>query len=335
MPKPRKSLVAVESTPYYHCVARCVRRAFLCGKDSRTGVSYEHRRGWLEDRLLELPNVFAIDVAAYAIMSNHYHAVLHINVKRAKSWSDLEVVERWHQLFSGTLMSQNFLKNGSLSAVEMLAFQEVIDKWRARLQDISWFMRVLNEAIARDANFEDECTGRFWEGRFKSQALLDEAALLACMAYVDLNPVRAKMAKTPEKSAHTSIKKRCEKAKKSNRPNHINQQEKTLFPFVGNPHQNQPQGIQMRLNDYIDLVDCTGRVLRNKSGDDKRGHIDANAEKILQRLDIDEDKWLEMAGGFEGCFSSFVGREKNLRHACDQFKYQRPPGLATCKRMFH
>ncbi len=99
MPKPRKSLIAVESTLYYYCVARCVRRAFLCGQDLQTGKNYEHRRGWLESRLLELPNVFAIDVASYAIMSNHYHAVLHINTLRAKSWSDLKVVERWHMLF--------------------------------------------------------------------------------------------------------------------------------------------------------------------------------------------------------------------------------------------
>ena len=331
MPKPRKTLIAVESTPYYHCVARCVRRAFLCGTDTHTGISYEHRRGWLETRLLELPKIFAIDVAAYAIMSNHYHAVLHINVERSKTWSDIEVVDRWHQLFSGTVMSQTFLKNGTLPADEMFVFQGVIDKWRARLQDISWFMRVLNEGIAREANHEDECTGRFWEGRFKSQALLDEAALLACMVYVDLNPIRAKMAKIPEKSDYTSIKKRCNKAKKSNKPNDINQQGKTLLPFVGNPRKNQPLGIQMRLSDYLNLVDCTGRILR----EDKRGYINSNAEKILQRLDIDEDKWLEMAMGFEGCFSSFVGREKSVRLVCEQFKYQRPPGLTSCKRMFH
>ena len=143
MPKPSKALIAVESTPYYHCVARCVRRAFLCGTDALTGVCYEHRRGWLETRLLELPKIFANDVAAYAIMSNQYHAVLHINVERDKSWSDIEVVDRCHQLFSGTVMSQMLLKDGTLPAEQVVVFQDVIDKWRTRLQDISCpiFMR--------------------------------------------------------------------------------------------------------------------------------------------------------------------------------------------------
>ncbi len=330
MPKPRKSLIAVESTPYYHCISRCVRRAFLCGEDIQSGKSYEHRRGWLEERLLELPKVFAIDIAAYAIMSNHYHAVLHINVARAKSWSDMDVVEHWHQLFNGIPLSSRYLKGDALDKSEMQVLQPVINEWRTSLQDISWFMRVLNEGIAREANSEDGCSGRFWEGRFKSQALLDEAALIACMTYVDLNPVRANMAKTPESSEHTSVKERCEHAKKSKQPNRISCQSPLLQPFVGNPRQNKPEGIQMPLSDYLNLVDCTGRILR----DDKRGYINNNAEKILNRLGIDEEKWIEMTSGFESCFRSFVGQEKVLRKMCSELNYQRPSGLAVSKRMF-
>ena len=101
------------------------------------------------------------------------------------------------------------------AALDLLAKQ--VSDWRSRLTNISWFMRVLNEKIARMANKEDECTGRFWEGRFKCQALLDEQALMACMVYVDLNPVRANMAATPEESEHTSVKSRCKAAKSEGR----------------------------------------------------------------------------------------------------------------------
>jgi REP element-mobilizing transposase RayT len=331
MPKPRKTLISVDSTPYYHCVARCVRRAFLCGVDTVTGKNYEHRRAWLEDRLLELPKVFALDIAAYAVMSNHYHVVLHINTARAKSWSDLEVVKRWHQLFKGTALSQKYLENeGRISRAEMTFIQKSIDEWRLRLQDISWFMRILNEAIAREANTEDQCTGRFWEGRFKSQALLDEAALLACMAYVDLNPIRAGMAKTLENSDHTSVKKRCLKAHKNKGLNQVSQQERSLYPFVGNPKLGQAEGIQVKLTDYLELLDSTGRILKNG-----KCAISDSMGSILSRLDIGDDQWLEMTSNFEGCFSSFVGRESSLRMACANLHYQRPPGLATCKIMFH
>ena len=90
----RKKQISLIDTFYYHCVSRCVRRAFLCGEDKVSGVSYEHRRAWVEDKLLSLGKVFAIDICAYAVMSNHTHIVLFVDVEQAKSWSMHEVISR-------------------------------------------------------------------------------------------------------------------------------------------------------------------------------------------------------------------------------------------------
>jgi REP element-mobilizing transposase RayT len=144
---------------------------------------------------LWLSSVFAIGICAYAVMSNHVHLVLCVDKDKAMSWSDKQVVGRWHRLHRGTLLSQKFMRNVLLSESEWISLKETIAIYRKRLYDISWLMASLSEPIARQANKEDGCTGRFWEGRFKSQALLDDAAVLSCMAYVDLNPIRAKMAK--------------------------------------------------------------------------------------------------------------------------------------------
>jgi REP element-mobilizing transposase RayT len=196
-------------------MSRCVRRAFLCGKDDFSGKSYEHRRQWVVDRLKELAEVFAIEICAYAVMSNHYHVVLHVNRKQAESWETREALQRWTILFSGHLLVQRFLANDSMSKAEVQRVEQFAEEYRSRLLDISWFMRCLNEHLAREANKEDGCKGRFWEGRYKSQALLDEQALLTCMAYVDLNPVRAKMAKTLETSDYTSVQERAEQTTKN------------------------------------------------------------------------------------------------------------------------
>ena len=211
--------------------------------------SFEHRRGWIEEKLHFLTTVFAIEMCAYAVMSNHYHVVLFVDEDKANQWSMNEVLERWHRLHKGTLLTQQYLNGDNLATPLVDMVNATAEIYRQRLIDVSWFMREINEKIARQANQEDGCKGRFWEGRFKSQALLDETALVACMAYVDLNPVRANIADTPESSNHTSVKLRCEQAKasekthhKANKTDNISNQPHTLMPFVGNPREDMPKG---------------------------------------------------------------------------------------------
>ncbi len=333
MPKPRQSLISLEATPYYHCVSRCVRRAFLCGEDDLTGDSFEHRRGWIEKRLLELSKSFAVEICAYGIMSNHSHIILFIDRDMAQSWSIDDVIERWHGLFAGIPLSQRHLRGDELCDAEYRKLLEVVEIWRERLMSVSWFMRCLNEHIARLANAEDGCTGRFWEGRFKSQAILDEAALAACLAYVDLNPIRAGMAETPETSDYTSVQRRIqalEQASKGIDPQHPNPQPAELLPFVGNPREDMPKGLPFVLTDYLELLDWTGRIVRQ----DKRGTIPADTPPILKRLQIQPEAWLELTSGFESHFCTLVGRVDVVQQASAAFGRKWARGTSHCRALF-
>ncbi|MBV7297145.1 transposase [Enterovibrio paralichthyis] len=315
MTKARSSLISIDATPYYHCVSRCVRRSFLCGVDESAGKSFEHRRGWIEKRLLALSQAFCVDVCAYAIMSNHYHVVLHINTDKANALSPLEVAERWLAFHQGPTLIQRWLQGGELSDAETARCLEIVECWRGRLTSISWFMRLLNQHIAVEANREDGCTGHFWEGRFKSQALLDEKALAAAMAYVDLNPVRAAIAETPEQSEHTSVKARIEALRKEQATAPF------LFPFVGNPRKEMPAGLPFRLMDYLELVEWTGRQLR----DDKSGHIDKALPPLLERLGLEPDSWLDTCTRIER--GNIIGTQTAIQAALPHLKRHRVSGL--------
>ena len=205
----RREIVAEGEVGLYHCVSRCVRRAFLCGLDKLSGQNYAHRKRWIEERLEELAGIFGLDVCGFAVMSNHLHVVVRTRPDLAGEWSDEEVVRRWWQLCpcrrdrSGKACE---LEADELQ--ELLADRQRLALWRRRLASLSWFIRCLCEVIARRANREDGVHGRFWEGRFRSQRLADEKAALACSIYVDLNPIRAGIAKTPETSKHTSAYRR-------------------------------------------------------------------------------------------------------------------------------
>ena len=184
----------------------------------------------------------------------------------------------------------------------------------------------MNEPIARKANAEDQCSGRFWEGRFKCQALLDEKALLSCMAYVDLNPIRAGKAKAPESSEFTSIKDRIEQINSTSdkaQPDH-------LQPFVGDERLDMPAGIPFKLKDYLELIDWTGRSI----SDNKRGSIDKALPAILVRLQIQPKQWQQLSQQFEANFKSFVGDAVAIKENCARQGYQRSPGIGNCRALF-
>lgn len=321
MPQARKNQISLIDTPYYHCISRCVRRSFLCGKDKYSGQNFEHRRGWVEKRLLLLSSVFSISLCAYSVMSNHTHVVVHVDKHTALTWSADKVLKRYHKIHNGTLLTQKFVSGETLSPSESISFAETVEVYRNRLYDISWFMRDLNEYIAREANKEDDCTGRFWEGRFKSQALLDERAVLACMAYVDLNPIRAKMAKTPETAKHTSIKKRLHAVKQSwNQPTF-------LMPFVGNHRQKTAKGIAYQLKDYCELVDKTGRCII----EDNMLYIDSKQSPILESIGLDSEQWLTLTTEFEKQFCYAAGAELMMKVFKAHTNHKRLRGMGTAR----
>lgn len=308
MTQPRKALVSLKTTPYYHITSRCVRKAYLCGTDRDTNTSYEHRRQWVEDRIRLLSSIFAIDICAYAVMSNHYHLVLKLNPNQTKKWSNTEVIKRWEKLYSSHLLIQRIEQHSSLTPEEQASADDIIEKYRQRLGDLGWFMRSLNLYIAVEANKEDECTGSFWEGRYKSQALKTEHALLAAMTYVDLNPIRAKIASTPETSDHTSIKERIQssfdlsKAVKdaicSGVLKNFAMPLKPLVPFK-NSSIEPGNCLPFCFSSYIQLIDWTGRLVLK----DKPGAINPTLPPILERFDIDQTAdWIKQSTQFEEQF---------------------------------
>lgn len=282
MTYPRAHLIDRENGGFYHLISRCVRRAWLCGRDPVSGRSYDHRRQWIEDRMLELADCFTVELYAYAVMSNHYHIVLYVDPKGPIALSAEEVARRWLTLCPPTRRGLDPVRFDACVEA-LMQDEERLHECRRRLGDLSWFMRFMNEFIARRANAEDGCKGRFWEGRFESKVLLDERAAYGCMIYVDLNPIRAGVTTRLEASAHTSVKRRIESV--AARDESL---EAPLRPLNQVPVHDPPR-LEISLEGYLALVDWTGRLWR----EDKAGAIPPQAVSIVERLsDGESDRWL-------------------------------------------
>ena len=313
MTQSRASLIAPGSPGTFHCVQRCVRRAFLCGVDRYSGQSFEHRKDWIEQRLRLLAECFAIAIHAYAVMSNHLHVVVQIDPAVVDTWSDDEIAERWVRLFPPQHDSDIAWERKR----HAICLQpERVRVLRTRLSDLSWLMKCLAEPIARAANGEDGCKGRFWEGRFKAQVLCDDRAVLAAMAYVDLNPIRAGMATRPDRSDHTSVKARCEAAVPADLDG-------PLRPVLGASKSRLP----LRLGEYLALVEWTGKQVRPG----KRGAIPANAPSVLKRFEPNPERWPIRVKAIGSGYWRAVGEVDDLIELARQLRQRwlKGIGLAT------
>jgi hypothetical protein len=374
MALPRSTYVREGQEGVYHCFSRCVRRAFLCGFDAVTQRDFSHRKAWLVDRLRYLAAIFAIEVCAYAVLENHYHNILRTRPDIVARWSDREVATRWLTLFP-----RHRDPNGTPIPPEekdicaLADGPERIATLRKRLCSLSWFMGRLNEFIARAANKEDDVKGRFWESRFKCQALLDEAAIAACMVYVDLNPIRAGLAATPEESDFTSIQERIRAWQKESM---------TTAAVPAEPAQHLQSGssgseifLPENAGDMSDAIPESHSAVRrssdgaavsacwlcpiqsdsgrrgilqmtaeeyfdlvDKSGrmtrSGKRGAVDADLAPILLRIGANPDAWLETVSRFGSKFRLAAGLLANLRRFANQLGRHWLTGVAAARIAF-
>lgn len=337
----RRDVLSDHEIQLVHCINRCVRECFLCGKDRQTGKDYSHRRRWIRDRIRYLASQMGIEILAYCVMTNHFHVVLRTRPDLVAEWDDAEVLRRWE-----TLCPRNAIVSSNADPVQ--GRQEWLTERRRRLSSVSWFMKFVAEPVARAANREEKRKGRFWEGRFRCQLLLDETAVLACMQYVDLNPVRAAMAATPESSDFTSGQDRildlqfhaqppdtAQSASESRR--HDRSEWLTRIPLdelsqTGTPaHRASDRGcLPMQLVDYLQLLDWTGRKLI----DGKRGAIPEHIAPLLQRIGIHPKHWVSCVLQYGQLFGREVGRPSSMNASAMKQRRRNSRGIRASNKLF-
>jgi hypothetical protein len=311
-------------------------------------MDFTHRRSLLRDRMEFLAQSFALDVAAYGLMENHAHWVLRTRPDLREAWSAEEVVRRWKRVYPGKRRLDGQPVEPAPEVIAALAADEGrVATLRRRLGRLGEYMKALKEYVARLANLEDGCTGHFWEGRYKSQPLLDDAAVLAGLMYVDLNPIRAKVAQTPEESEFTSAQDRivarqareklealaatqaeglapsggeCGGRQADRIVEEVRRRERDawLAPLErAGEHASGPRKgvLPVSLDVYLELLDCTGRQVR----EGKRGAIPGHLAPVLERLGVDSANWLETVCRFGSWFHRVVGKVESMAGAAERF----------------
>jgi hypothetical protein len=341
----RRKLLGGERQAVFHCWTRCVRRAFLCGRDSRTRKDYSHRRDWIVRREEQLAGLFAIDIEFRAELSSHLHLVLRTLPRVARRWSAHEVARRWLTSTKLAKCRSDDLPQPDPQRVEQLAKdKKKIDKLRRRLSSVSWFMGLLCENIARRANAEDDCTGRFWESRFRCRECTDVSAILLCGIYVDLNPYRAGEVDNPETSRYTSVFQRLQA--QGMRKNAADRPDGWLGELTLPPERKMDEALALSsrsgrrasdmgilpvsLEAYVKLLKWTAAQLR--SG--QRTTIPQDLAAVLDHLQVQQDAWLESVEEYESAFGHAVGRADSLVAVAARMERKHLKGVSACRNAF-
>jgi hypothetical protein len=341
----RRKLLGGDRQAVFHCWNRCVRRAFLCGRDAHTGRDYSHRRNWIVDREEQLAGLFAIDIEFRTERSNHLHLVLRTMPRVAKRWTAEEVVRRWLTVTKLAKCFTDDLPTPDPKQVENLARdKKLVAKLRRRLSSISWFMGILCENIARRANHEDGCKGRFFESRFSCRECTDESALLLCGIYVDLNPYRAGEVDNPVGSRYTSVFQRLQS--QGLRKNAADRPDGWLGELTLLPERKADEAwadssrtgrrasdlglLPVSLEDYVKLLKWTANQLR--SG--QRDTIPADLASMLDHFQVQQDHWLDTVEQYESAFGHAVGRATSLAAVAERMELQHLKGISACRSAF-
>ena len=337
----RAHLVDPAVTRWYHCITRCVRRAFLLGEGK------SDRKLWIDHRLEQLAGVFSIAVGGFSVLDNHLHVLVRLDPEVAAAWSDEEVVRRWGRLFPPRDKKRQPLPVSNDWVQWRLKDAGWVATARQRLQSLSWFMKCLKEPLARLANLQDKTRGFFFEGRFKSVAILDEEALLATCAYIDLNPVAAGIAEVPETSKHTSIKERVDHVEAQGRTEDLKaarngsvagsdasaglEDRHWLCPIedrrrMDSTREGMLEGFS--LGSYLLLVDYSGRLFR-----EGKARISREVAEIFERIGTTAETWqarLEKLskGRLLGRF--LAASRQRLREVAQRLGLRRAVNLGSC-----
>lgn len=205
----RKETIDPRRVQIIHAISRCTRACRLLGDDPLTGKNCDHRKQWIEDIIKHFAANFAIDVLSYAVLSNHHHQLFRSRPDVVDTWDDTEVARRWLMICPKRKDKVGNPMSPSDPELDVIRNNPVmVEELRVRLSNVSWWMRLLNQRVAQDANKEDGAKGKFFEDRFRGIPVIDEGVQLACSIYIDLNCIRAGMAETIEQSKYTSIGRR-------------------------------------------------------------------------------------------------------------------------------